>query len=105
MPPSLEAQNLNHWPTREVPVGWILNKMFKKEKVELNLSSEVKGQGSHAKFRKKQALGKRTDAAKATRRPGREWTEEGKSDGEKRAGVNDVESHEPREQFAALSSR
>ena len=38
--------------------------MFKKEKVELNLSSEVKGQGSHAKFRKKQALGKRTDAAK-----------------------------------------
>jgi hypothetical protein len=26
--------------------------MFKKEKVELNLSSEVKGQGSHAKFRK-----------------------------------------------------
>ena len=75
MPPSLEAQNLNHWPTREVPVGWILNKMFKKEKVELNLSSEVKGQGSHAKFRKKQALGKRTDAAKATRRPGREWTE------------------------------
>ena len=52
MPPSLEAQNLNHWPTREVPVGWILNKMFKKEKVELNLSSEVKGQGSNAKFRK-----------------------------------------------------
>ena len=50
---ALEAHNLNHWPTREVPVGWILHKTVKKDKVELSLSSEVKGQGSHAKFRGK----------------------------------------------------